>query len=82
MSEAFHDLVRRAMSLAPGEREAQRGLLDESLRHPDDPEWLEGWVEVAQQRLEAHQRGESSSIPADQAISQARARAAKYFNHG
>ena len=73
ISSALEDIEALAMQLTPAERAhlAERLLL--SLNEYDI---LASWVEEAERRADAFDRGEMESIDFDEAIAQARARLA------
>lgn len=74
INSLLEDIEAAALQLAPGERAklAERLLL--SLE--EDDEILAAWVEEAERRGEAFERGEMAAIDFDEAIAQARARIA------
>lgn len=74
INSPLEDIEAAALQLAPGERAKLAERLLISLE--EDDEILAAWVEEAEMRGEAYERGEMESVDFDEAIAQARARLA------
>ena len=74
INSSLEDIAAAALQLAPGERAglAERLLISLEV----DDEILAAWVEEAERRGKAFERGEMQAIDFDDAIAQARARIA------
>jgi putative addiction module component (TIGR02574 family) len=72
----LEDIEAAALQLAPGERAKLAERLLISLE--EDDEILTAWVEEAERRGDAYERGEMDAIDFDEAIAQARARIASH----
>ncbi len=72
MSSPLEDIEAAALQLAPSERAHLAERLLVSLE--EDDEILAAWVEEAERRADAYERGEMETIDFDEAIAQARAR--------
>lgn len=70
----LEDIEAAALQLAPSERAHLAERLLVSL--DEDDEILAAWVEEAERRGEAYERGEMEAIDFEEAIAQARARIA------
>ena len=74
INSPLEDIEAAALQLASGERAKLAERLLVSLE--EDDEILASWVEEAERRGEAHERGEMEAIDFDEAITQARTRLA------
>jgi len=74
INSPLEDVEAAAMQLAPSERARLAERLLVSL--DEDDEILAAWVEEAERRGDAYDRGEMEAIDFDKAIAQARARLA------
>ena len=74
INSPLEDIEAAALQLASGERAKLAERLLVSLE--EDDEILASWVEEAERRGEAHERGEMEAIDFDEAIALARARIA------
>ena len=74
INSPLEDIEAAALQLASGERAKLAERLLVSLE--EDDEILAAWVEEAERRGDAYERGEMESIDFDEAIVQARARIA------
>ncbi|WP_305075218.1 addiction module protein [Propionivibrio sp.] len=72
INSPLEDIEAAALQLASGDRAKLAERLLISLE--EDDEILTAWVEEAERRGEAHERGEMEAIDFDEAIAQARAR--------
>lgn len=74
INSPLEDIEAAALQLAPAERAKLAERLLISL--DEDDEILASWVEEAERRGDAYDRGEMGAIDFDEAIAQARARLA------
>jgi hypothetical protein len=74
INSTLEDIEAAALQLAPAERAKLAERLLVSL--DEDDEILASWVEEAERRGEAYERGEMSALDFDESIAQARARLA------
>lgn len=74
INSPLEDIEAAALQLAPAERARLAERLLVSL--DEDDEILAAWVEEAERRGEAYERGEMEAIDFDEAIAQTRARLA------
>lgn len=75
INSPLEDIEAAALQLAPSERAHLAERLLVSL--DEDDEILAAWVEEAERRADAFDRGEIESVDFDEAITQARARIAR-----
>ncbi|UCV14742.1 addiction module protein [Quatrionicoccus australiensis] len=77
---SFEDIEAAALQLSPAERTRLAWFLLLSLEQDDvelDDSILASWVEEAERRGDAYDRGEMGAINFDESIARARARIAK-----
>jgi hypothetical protein len=74
INSTLEDIEAAALQLAPAERAKLAERLLVSL--DEDDEILASWVEEAERRGEAYERGEMNALDFDESIAQARARLA------
>lgn len=75
INSLLEDIEAAALQLTPAERARLAERLLASL--DEDDEILAAWVEEAERRADAFERGEIEAVDFDEAIAQARARIAK-----
>lgn len=71
MSTATDDLLKQVLSLPPGERARMAEQLLESLEPPNERN-RQLWAEEAERRVEAYERGDLRSNPADEVFAKLR----------
>ena len=74
MSTPFHDLEMQARALPSKDKAALARLLIEELDTSVDGDVEQLWIEEAQRRYDAYQRGEVEALPGDEVMSRARNR--------
>jgi putative addiction module component (TIGR02574 family) len=74
MSSQFDDLEKRARALSREEKAALARVLIDELDPVNEPGVNELWLEEARRRYDAYRRGETQSIPGDEAMARARNR--------
>ena len=67
-------ITAAALALAPAAKVKLAEQLLESLNSPDQAEVDAAWADELERRIEALDRGEERTIPAEQALREARAR--------
>lgn len=76
MSMSYEEILEVAMTLSPSERLDLAELLWVSVDNPD--EVANGWLEEAERRGEAFERGEMEAVDADEVIASLRAKLAAW----
>ncbi|HYN25091.1 MAG TPA: addiction module protein [Pyrinomonadaceae bacterium] len=74
MSSHFHDLEMQARALPVKEKAALARLLIEELDMSVDADAEQLWIDEAQRRYDAYQRGELEARPGDEVMARARNR--------
>ncbi len=74
MSTRFHDLEMQARALPIKEKAALARLLIEELDTSVDADVEQLWIDEAQRRYDAYQRGELEARPGDEVMARARNR--------
>jgi putative addiction module component (TIGR02574 family) len=74
MSTHFEDIEREARSLPLKEKAALARLLIEELDSSVDADAEQLWIEEAQRRYDAYQKGELKALPGDDVMNRARNR--------
>lgn len=74
MSTRFHDLEMQARALPIKEKAALARLLIEELDTSVDVDAEQLWIDEAQRRYDAYQRGELEARPGDEVMARARNR--------
>ena len=74
MSAHFHELEMQARALPVEEKAALARLLIEQLDTSVDANAEQLWIDEAQRRYDAYQKGELDSRPGDEAMARARNR--------
>ena len=67
MNPTVDELVAQAERLSVADRELLIDRLRHTLPHPIDPEIEAAWIEEAERRLDAIERGEEKTVPWDEA---------------
>lgn len=70
MSDRGAEILKDALSLPPGERAEIAERLFSSLDTPDRQRLDDLWAAEAEDRLDAYERGEIKTIPAEQVFGQ------------
>ena len=67
MNPTVDELVAQAEQLSVADRELLIDRLRHTLPHPIDPEIEAAWIEEAERRLDAIERGDEKAVPWDDA---------------
>lgn len=73
MATATEDLLKQVLSLPPGERARLAEQLLESLESPNERN-RQLWAEEAERRVEAYERGDLKSHPAEEVFERLRSK--------
>jgi putative addiction module component (TIGR02574 family) len=73
MATSTDDLLKQVLSLPPGERARLAEQLLESLEPPNERN-RQLWADEAERRLEAYERGDLKSVPAEEVFARLRTR--------
>jgi putative addiction module component (TIGR02574 family) len=77
MSTNSEHILQEALALGPQERAELVEQLLATFQSPPDPHIDELWAREAEDRLDAYDRGELKSVPAEEVFSRIRQRRAK-----
>ena len=66
MSTNAEKIIQEALNLPPQERAAVLERLLETFHQPPDPELDRLWAQEAEDRIDAYERGELESVPAEE----------------
>ena len=73
MATATDDLLKQVLSLPPGERARLAEQLLESLEPPNESN-RQLWAAEAERRVEAYERGDLKSVPAEEVFERLRSK--------
>ena len=71
MATATDDILKELLTLAPGDRAQLAERLLESLEPPDE-KIRQLWMEEAERRLDAYERGDLPAVPAEEVFAKLR----------
>ena len=77
MSESTEQILKYALALPARERAELVERLLATLQSPPDPELDELWAREAEDRLDAYERGERNSVPAEEVFDRINQRRSK-----